>query len=66
VSGYLDAYGAFRSTGGFTPAEQEVVFRVIRRVNRCSYCIAARTFSNCTNFLTGPDLDAVFAPYRLA
>lgn len=43
LGGYLDAYEAFRSTAGFTPAEQETVFLTISRVNGCSYCMAAHS-----------------------
>ncbi|MDE1933536.1 carboxymuconolactone decarboxylase family protein [Bradyrhizobium sp.] len=40
---YLDGYAAFRAEGGFTPAEQEVVFLVISRGNGCEYCVSAHS-----------------------
>lgn len=40
---YLHGYAAFRQHSGFTPAEQEVVFLTISRVNGCSYCVAAHS-----------------------
>jgi AhpD family alkylhydroperoxidase len=43
----LETYGAgyksFRADGGFTPAEQEVVFLTISHENGCEYCIAAHS-----------------------
>lgn len=41
---YNFAYGKFRSEGGFTPVEQEVVLLAISRVNECHYCVAAHSF----------------------
>ena len=43
LGGYMQSYDAFRATGGFTPAEQEVVFLTISRINGCSYCTAAHS-----------------------
>ena len=43
LGGYMQSYDAFRATGGFTPAEQEVVFLTISRLNGCHYCIAAHS-----------------------
>lgn len=44
----LDAYShgseLFRSKGGFTPVEQEVVLLSISRENECHYCVAAHSF----------------------
>lgn len=40
---YLDGYGRFREASGFTPAEQEVVFLTISRLNACEYCMAAHS-----------------------
>jgi uncharacterized peroxidase-related enzyme len=40
---YLDGYKRFREDGGFTPAEQEVVFLAISDFNGCGYCIAAHS-----------------------
>lgn len=40
---YLQGYAAFRADGGFTPAEQEVVFLVISRSNGCEYCVSAHS-----------------------
>lgn len=40
---YLHGYAAFRQHSGFTPAEQEVVFLTVSRVNGCSYCMAAHS-----------------------
>lgn len=41
---YLHGYQLFRSESGFTPAEQELVFLSIARVNECTYCVAAHSF----------------------
>lgn len=43
LEGYLASYDAFRSTAGFTPAEQETVFLTISRLNGCRYCMAAHS-----------------------
>lgn len=43
LGGYMRSYDAFRRTGGFSPAEQEVVFLTISRINGCSYCMAAHS-----------------------
>lgn len=40
---YLDGYARFRADGGFSPAEQEVVFLTISRRNGCNYCMAAHS-----------------------
>jgi len=40
---YLFGYNLFRKESGFTPAEQEVVFLAISRVNECDYCMAAHS-----------------------
>jgi uncharacterized peroxidase-related enzyme len=40
---YLHGYKLFRKDAGFSPAEQEVIFLAISRVNRCSYCTAAHS-----------------------
>jgi uncharacterized peroxidase-related enzyme len=40
---YQLGYELFRSEGGFTPAEQEVVFLSISRFNGCTYCMAAHS-----------------------
>jgi uncharacterized peroxidase-related enzyme len=41
---YQQGYAAFRAESGFTPAEQEVVFLTISRLNGCEYCMAAHSF----------------------
>lgn len=41
---YLHGYQLFREESGFTPAEQELVFLSIARVNACTYCVAAHSF----------------------
>ncbi|GAC1428139.1 MAG: carboxymuconolactone decarboxylase family protein [Burkholderiaceae bacterium] len=41
---YLHGYQLFRNESGFTPAEQELVFLSIARVNECTYCVAAHSF----------------------
>ncbi len=41
---YLHGYELFRKESGFTPAEQELVFLSIARVNECTYCVAAHSF----------------------
>ncbi len=43
LGGYMRSYDAFRATSSFTPAEQEVVFLTISRINGCSYCMAAHS-----------------------
>jgi uncharacterized peroxidase-related enzyme len=43
LSTYLHGYGLFRSESGFKPAEQEVVFLAVSRVNGCTYCTAAHS-----------------------
>ncbi len=40
---YLQGYGLFRKESAFSPAEQEVVFLTISRVNECHYCVAAHS-----------------------
>jgi uncharacterized peroxidase-related enzyme len=40
---YLHGYNLFRKDGGFSPAEQEVIFLAISEVNGCSYCTAAHS-----------------------
>lgn len=40
---YLFGYNKFRNEGGFTPAEQEVVFLTISYENNCEYCMAAHS-----------------------
>ncbi len=40
---YLTGYKHFRTSSGFTPAEQEVVFLTISRQNGCAYCMAAHS-----------------------
>ena len=40
---YLTGYDAFRSSSGFSPAQQETVLLVISRVNGCTYCMAAHS-----------------------
>lgn len=40
---YSSGYGLFRAEGGFTPAEQEVVFLTISKENTCAYCLAAHS-----------------------
>lgn len=43
LSTYLHGYALFRTESGLTPAEQEVVFLAISRVNGCDYCVAAHS-----------------------
>ncbi|MFJ1288352.1 carboxymuconolactone decarboxylase family protein, partial [Acinetobacter baumannii] len=38
---YGTGYNLFRKEGGFTPAEQEVIFLTISKENGCDYCMAA-------------------------
>ncbi|HEX9512537.1 MAG TPA: carboxymuconolactone decarboxylase family protein [Puia sp.] len=40
---YGTGYNLFRKEGGFTPAEQEIVFLTISRENGCEYCMAAHS-----------------------
>lgn len=44
LDGYLYGYKLFREESGFTPAEQELIFLSIARVNECTYCVAAHSF----------------------
>lgn len=44
LESYLYSYDQFRNNSDFTPAEQEVVFLTISRVNGCSYCVSAHSF----------------------
>ena len=37
---YMNGYDSFRKEGGFTPAEQEVVFLTISAENDCDYCMS--------------------------
>ncbi len=41
---YWFSYKKFRTGGGFTPAEQEVVFLTISAENGCVYCMGAHSF----------------------
>lgn len=52
---YLSGYHAFRTEGGFAPAEQEVVFLTISRENGCEYCMAAHS-------MVGEKMSGVSAP----
>ncbi|XKE46898.1 carboxymuconolactone decarboxylase family protein [Halomonas organivorans] len=40
---YLHGYQLFREDSGFSPAEQEVVFLTISRLNGCEYCMSAHS-----------------------
>src|SRR5260370_33613219 len=40
---YLYGYNLLRKESSFGPAEQELVFLVISRVNECTYCMAAHS-----------------------
>lgn len=40
---YGKGYELFRKEGGFTPAEQEVIFLTISKENGCDYCVAAHS-----------------------
>ncbi|MFZ2159034.1 MAG: carboxymuconolactone decarboxylase family protein [Bradyrhizobium sp.] len=57
--GALETYGVgykfFRGDGGFTPAEQEVVFLTISHENGCEYCMAAHS-------MVGEKMSGVPAP----
>lgn len=44
LSAYLQGYDVFRSNSDFSPAEQEVIFLTISRINGCEYCMAAHSF----------------------
>lgn len=43
LSTYRFGYDQFRSTSGFSPAEQEVIFLAISRFNGCTYCMGAHS-----------------------
>lgn len=60
LESYLAGYKLFRGEAGFTPAEQEVVFLTISRVNDCSYCMAAHSMiAEKVSKVPASDLDAV-------
>jgi uncharacterized peroxidase-related enzyme len=40
---YRYGYKKFRESGGFSPAEQEVVFLTISAENQCTYCMGAHS-----------------------
>src|SRR5215471_8896552 len=40
LDSYLYAYQLFRKESTLSPAEQELVFLTISRVNACTYCVA--------------------------
>ena len=44
LSTYVQGYDTFRANSGFSPAEQEVIFLAISRLNGCEYCMAAHSF----------------------
>ena len=44
LSTYMQGYDNFRANSGFSPAEQEVIFLTISRINGCEYCMAAHSF----------------------
>lgn len=44
LESYLGGYDGFRSSSGFTPVEQEIVFLTISRLHECRYCMAAHSF----------------------
>ncbi len=63
---YLSGYHAFRAEGGFTPAEQEVVFLTISRENGCEYCMAAHSMvGEKMSGVTAPVLKALRAGEKL-
>ena len=60
LESYLTGYKLFRGEAGFTPAEQEVIFLTISRVNGCAYCMAAHSMiAEKMSKVPAPDLDAV-------
>lgn len=59
---YLHGYAQFRSDSGLTPAEQEVVFLAISKVNSCTYCTAAHSMiADKVSKVPAPVLDAIRA-----
>lgn len=40
---YMHGYKEFRESGGFSPAEQEIVFLTISSENQCVYCMGAHS-----------------------
>lgn len=57
---YLHGYGQFRAESGFSPAEQEVIFLAISKVNGCSYCMAAHSMiADKVSGVPAPVLDAI-------
>lgn len=59
---YLHGYALFRSDSGLTPAEQEVVFLAISKVNNCTYCTAAHSMiADKMSKVPAPVLEAIRA-----
>lgn len=57
---YLHEYQLFCKEAGFFPAEQEVIFLAISRVNGCSYCTAAHSMTpNKKSGVAKPVLEAI-------
>ncbi|WP_330085154.1 carboxymuconolactone decarboxylase family protein [Methylocystis iwaonis] len=57
---YLTGYKHFRTSSGFTPVEQEVVFLTISRQNGCAYCMAAHSLvGERMSGLSAPVLEAL-------
>lgn len=60
LESYLTGYKLFRAEAGFTPAEQEVIFLTISRVNGCEYCMAAHSMiAEKMSKVSAPVLEAV-------
>lgn len=57
---YLHGYGQFRAESSFSPAEQEVIFLAISKVNGCAYCTAAHSMiADKVSGVPAPVLDAI-------
>ena len=64
---YLHGYAQFRSDSGLTPAEQEVVFLAISKVNNCTYCTAAHSMiADKMSKVPAPVLGAIRAGAAIA
>lgn len=57
---YLDGDRTFRTRTGFSAVEQEIIFLVISRENRCEYCVAAHS-ALLANMKSGVPKDVIEA-----
>lgn len=63
---YLHGYSLFRGESAFSPAEQEVIFLAISKVNGCSYCTAAHSMiADKVSGVPAPVLDAIRSGHEI-